>query len=267
MSLKKKLIYSLIILFLLITPAYLYAKSDDEQEIEDIDVTKVEKQDKDEELKQKREEEKQKLKEKKEELKAKREEIKEELKTKKEELKQAFEERKEELKKIREEAREKFSEEREDFEDRLTEIKDKKKQAIVERVDSKITTLNNKHTDRFNALLEKLSSILDRIESKADELEGEGANISSVDVAVQIARDAIAAAQREITEQAGKDYIIVIDSESNLGNVVSSAFKEFREDMEALKDSIKVARDAVHEAAKTLKDLIKSSNTTDESAE
>ena len=55
MSLKKKLIYLFIIFFLFITPAYLFAKSDDEGEIEDIDVTKVEKQDKSEEFKQKRE--------------------------------------------------------------------------------------------------------------------------------------------------------------------------------------------------------------------
>lgn len=267
MALKKKFIYLLVILFLFITPTYLLATSDDEENIEDIDVTKVEKQDKNEELKQKREEEKQKLKEEKEKLKTEREEKKEEIKTKREEVKQTFEERKEELKKIREEAKENFAIKREEFKNQLQEIKDSKKKAIVERVDNKITTLNQKHTDRFNTLLEKLNSILDRISSKADELKGKGVDISSVDVTVQIAKDAIGVAQREITEQAGKDYIIEIDSESSLGNVVSSAFKEFREDMETLRGSIKVARDAVHEAAKTLKDLIKSSNTTDESTE
>src|SRR3990167_10910680 len=100
MHIKKKVTYFLIILFLIATQTYLLAKSDDEQEPENIDVTKVEKQ---------------RLKEKKEELKTEREELKEEVKTKREE-------RKEELKKIREEAKEKFSEEREDFEDRLSDI-------------------------------------------------------------------------------------------------------------------------------------------------
>lgn len=260
MFIKGKLVYLFIILFLLITPTYLFAKSEDEQEIKDIDVTKVEKQDRNEEIKRKREEEKQKLKEKKEESKTK-------IETFKEERKQTFEERKEELKKIREEAKEKFAIKREEFKNQLEEIKDNKKKIIVERVDNKITTLNKKHTDRFNTLLEKLKTILERISSKAEELKLKGVNVSSVDINTQKAYELISSAQSKITEQAGKDYVIEIDTESNLGEVVSASFKEFRADMETLRDSIKIARDAVQEAAKILKDLINSSNISDESTE
>ena len=211
MSLKKKLIYLLIIFSLFVIPLLTYAQTDDQ--VEDINVTQVEKRN------------------------------------------------------IRQNVKERVTIKREEFKEKLQDLKDKKKKGIVERVDNKITTLNKKHTNRFNKLLKKLSSILDRIESKVDELEGEGTDVSTVGVEVQIARDAIGVAQREITEQAGKDYVIEINTESNLGEVVSSAFKEFRDNMKVLQDSVKVARDAVHEAAKTLKDLIKSSNTTDESAE
>jgi len=171
------------------------------------------------------------------------------------------------LKQKRQEAKEKFATKREEFKTKLLEIKNKNKQLIVERIDKRITALNKKHTDRFNSLLEKLSSILDRIETKSSELESGGVNVTTLSVAIQNARDAIDVAQTEVESQAGKDYIIVINTESNLGEVVSSAFKEFRDDMKALQDSVKVARDAVKNAANTLKDLIKSSNTTDESAE
>lgn len=149
---------------------------------------------------------------------------------------------------------------RQEYKQRLSEIRDKKKAAILERIDNKITTLNKKHTDRFNKLLEKLTSILSRIETKADDIKTDGVNVSTVDVAVQNAKDAIAVAQREITEQSGKDYVIEIDEENNLGSVVSSALNEFRKDMAIIRDSVKVARDAVFEAAKTLREVVKNSN-------
>lgn len=149
---------------------------------------------------------------------------------------------------------------RQEYKQRLSEIRDKKKSAILERIDNKITTLNKKHTDRFNKLLEKLTSILSRIEAKADELETDRVNVSTVDVAVQNAKDAIAVAQREITEQSEKDYVIELDEENNLGSVVSSALNEFRKDMAIIRDSVKVSRDVVFEAAKTLREVIKNSN-------
>jgi len=165
-----------------------------------------------------------------------------------------------ELSNLKSQIKERNTTKRQEYKQRLSEIRDKKKSAILERIDNKITTLNKKHTDRFNKLLEKLTSILSRIEAKADDIETDGVNVSTVDVAVQNAKDAIAIAQREITEQSEKENVIEIDEENNLGSVVSSALNEFRKDMAIIRDSVKVVRDAVFEAAKTLREVIKSSN-------
>ena len=204
MYLKKKLFFLLIIFSLFLLPTFIIAQTEDE--IEDINVTQVQKRN------------------------------------------------------IKSQIKERNTTKRQEYKQRLSEIRDKKKSAILERIDNKITTLNKKHTDRFNKLLEKLTSILSRIEAKADDIETDGVNVSTVDVAVQNAKDAIAIAQREITEQTGKDYVIEIDEENNLGSVVSSALNEFRKDMAIIRDSVKVVRDAVFEAAKTLREVIKSSN-------
>ncbi len=163
--------------------------------------------------------------------------------------------------------REQITIKRQEFKTRALEIRDKNKQEIVKRIDNRITTLNKKHTERFTKLLDKLSSILDRIEVKSTELENEEVNVSEVDVLVQIARDAIEVAQNEVESQASKDYVIELDSESNLGQVVSAAFNEFKDDMAVVRDSVKVARDAVHEAAIAIKELIRISNAEDGSAE
>jgi len=204
MHIKKKLFFLLLIISFFIVPLLTYAQ--DDVEIEDVNVTQVQKRN------------------------------------------------------VRQNVKERKITNREEFKTRIAKIKDTKKQAIVEKIDNQIAVLNKKHTDRFNKLLEKLTSILSRIETKTDELETDGVNVSTVDVAVQIARDAISVAQREILDQAGKDYVIEIDTESNLREVVSSGFKEFRGDMEILRDSIKVVRDAVYEAAKTLREVVKNSN-------
>ena len=204
MYLKKKLFFLLIIFSLFLLPTFIIAQTEDE--IEDINVTQVQKRN------------------------------------------------------IKSQIKERNTTKRQEYKQRLSEIRDKKKSAILERIDNKITTLNKKHTDRFNKLLEKLTSILSRIEAKADDIETDGVNVSTVDVAVQNAKDAIAIAQREITEQSEKEYVIEIDEENNLGSVVSSALNEFRKDMAIIRDSVKVVRDAVFEAAKTLREVIKSSN-------
>ncbi len=204
MYLKKKLFFLLIIFSLFLLPTFIIAQTEDE--IEDINVTQVQKRN------------------------------------------------------IKSQIKERNITKRQEYKQRLSEIRDKKKSAILERIDNKITTLNKKHTDRFNKLLEKLTSILSRIEAKADDIETDGVNVSTVDVAVQNAKDAIAIAQREITEQSEKEYVIEIDEENNLGSVVSSALNEFRKDMAIIRDSVKVVRDAVFEAAKTLREVIKSSN-------
>src|SRR3990167_4664409 len=204
MHIKKKLFFLLLIISFFIVPLLTYAQ--DDVEIEDVNVTQVQKRN------------------------------------------------------VRQNVKERKITNREEFKTRIAKIKDTKKQAIVEKIDNQIAVLNKKHTDRFNKLLEKLTSILSRIETKTDELETDGVNVSTVDVAVQIARDAISVAQREILDQAGKDYVIEIDTESNLREVVYSGFKEFRGDMEILRDSIKVVRDAVYEAAKTLREVVKNSN-------
>ena len=204
MYLKKKLFFLLIIFSLFLLPTFIIAQTEDE--IEDINVTQVQKRN------------------------------------------------------IKSQIKERNTTKRQEYKQRLSEIRDKKKSAILERIDNKITTLNKKHTDRFNKLLEKLTSILSRIEAKADDIETDGVNVSTVDVAVQNAKDAIAIAQREITEQSEKENVIEIDEENNLGSVVSSALNEFRKDMAIIRDSVKVVRDAVFEAAKTLREVIKSSN-------
>ena len=95
-----------------------------------------------------------------------------------------------------------------------------------------------------------------KIENKADELASQGKEVSEVISAISKAKDAIAAAQAAVTDQAGKSYVITIENEENLGENVSQTVQEFKEDVKLVFEKVKDAREAVKEAFQKLKGLI-----------
>lgn len=158
-------------------------------------------------------------------------------------------------------------EKRQTFKENASEIKDIRKQAIVEKIDKQISTLNTKHTNRFKKLLDKLSSILDRIEKRAVRVEDEGADIKDVTLAISNARSTITEAIEILNNQADKDYVIELTDDQNLGQTVSAAFQKFKDEMAALRDLVKEARDDVKDAHNALQLVIKSSNSENGSKE
>ncbi|MFH1827561.1 MAG: hypothetical protein ABH812_04035 [bacterium] len=244
MATKRNLLYLLIIFIFLSSISYVKAQSNKNSPTVSSEM-KMMKEERIQELEAKREKLKQKVQERTEELKQKREETQQEIKTRKEEMKQK----------------------KEEFKNKIKEIKDNKKKTIVERVDNKISSLNKKHTDRFTKLVDKLNSILLRVEDKKDELKAKGIDVVNLEPLIQTAKDSISNAEKEISAQMEKDYVVEIDIENNLGSVVSTTFKEFKDDISQVHDSIKTAKEAVQESANALKELIVSSTLNDGSTE
>lgn len=149
----------------------------------------------------------------------------------------------------RKEAKEEFAKEREAFKTNLKEITDEKKQEIVERVDSHIRKMNEKITEKLAEHLDRISGIIDRIEEKAAESEGDA---KAVDDAVIVAREAVETAQRAVSDQAGKEYIIEITDEGNLRADVKSVVTQFRTDIKATVELVKEARQKTIDAARAL---------------
>ena len=145
--------------------------------------------------------------------------------------------------------REERKENREEFKAKLAELKDENKKEVVERIDTRLTTLNTNMTDHFNKVLARLTEILNKIETRTNTAKTNGKDTSAVEAAIVSARTAISTAQAAVTTQKGKTYVITINTESTLRSDVSTVVQSLRTDLKALKEVVQSARKAVISAA------------------
>lgn len=161
-----------------------------------------------------------------------------------------------EIKEKRQEAHDRFKKAREQFKERLASITAEKKRIVVERIDTKMTSMNTRRTDHMADVLDKLSGVLARIENKAASASAAGIDTSIVDDAIQAAHDAIAAARAAVTAQAGKDYVITLGDETGIrnavGQTVSGLQKDLRDTHKLIVDAKQVVMKAAKELAKTV---------------
>lgn len=169
---------------------------------------------------------------------------------------------KDEIKTKRMEAIAEMKTAREEFRAALQTISDQRKKAIVERIDTRLTTANEKYTDKMADNLEKLSSILDRISSKAASLKTEGKDTTTLDAAIEAAQAKITSAKTAVSTQASKEYVITITDEATLGATISPIVTQFRTDIGQAHQSVIDAKEAVVLAAKEIKALVSVTPTT-----
>lgn len=172
-------------------------------------------------------------------------------------LEEARQERKvasEEARLAREEAKEKAKEIREEFKVRLEALKDEKKKMTVEHIDERLARLNEKWTNHFNKKLTRLAEILAKIQGRTEALGAEGVDVAEVNAAIVEAEAAINTAQDAVNTQAGKTYIIEITDEENLGENVSQAIHALKADIKVVREEVRTAKQAVHDAFKALKE-------------
>lgn len=144
------------------------------------------------------------------------------------------------------------SQKRLQFQERLTAIKDAEKQAIIEKIDQNITTLNASETAKLNEKINKISNVLDRISSEAAQLKAEGANTVALDNTIKSANVAINNAQTAVNTQSQKEYVITIGTERTLKTNTGATVSQFRNDMRTTRQSVIAARSAVVRSATEL---------------
>lgn len=161
-----------------------------------------------------------------------------------------------ELQQQRKKARELFREKREEFKTRLQELKDVRKKTLVERIDTRITTMNTNRTNHFLDVLERLEVILDRIRDKAETAKTNGKDTSELEAAITAASDALSLARSAVAAQAGKEYIIDASSEAGLKNNVGKIISQLRIDLSSTHKAVINAKQAVRKAATELAKLV-----------
>ncbi len=121
---------------------------------------------------------------------------------------------------------------------RLSEFRDKKKTALVEKINNSLNTVNDKQTASMQKHLEKMDELLTKLEERVNNKAAEGKDISSASSALALSATQIATAKSAVSVQADKDYAIDVSTES------------------AVRADAKTARDALHADLKQVRQLV-----------
>lgn len=141
---------------------------------------------------------------------------------------------------------------KEEFKTRLQTIRDERKKATVERIDTKIANMNKNHTERFVTVLNKLQSVLDRVSQKTAQARTNDKDTTSAEAAIASAQAAIEAANAAVSAQAAKSYAIQISNEATLRNSVGTTTSQFRKDLKDVHKTVVEAKQAVQKALSEL---------------
>lgn len=141
---------------------------------------------------------------------------------------------------------------KEEFKTRVQAIKDQKKKAAVERINTKIVNQNKAVTNRLSAVLTKLQSVLDRISQKAQDAKAAGKNTAALSTAISNAQTALDAAKAAVSNQAAKEYTLSIANEGTLRSTVGTTVSGFRKDLRDVHKTVVDAKQAVQNALSEL---------------
>lgn len=126
---------------------------------------------------------------------------------------------------------------REEFKAKIETLKDQRKKVLVERIDTKLSTVNAKHTDRFTEVLSKLQQLLDKVSAQATD--------AKVLADIKIVQAAIDTAKTAVETQAAKTYTATITDETTLRNNVGTTTSQLRQDLMATHKLVVAAKQAV----------------------
>lgn len=158
---------------------------------------------------------------------------------------------KEELKKQMLENREKT---KTNIRTQFNEIKDEQKLIRMERIEESLNKINARRSDHFTRVLERLGAILVKLETHTATLAAEGKDITGAQSAIAKAKTEIANATAAVSTQKNKVYNVPDGTqETALKSNYGQLFKSLQEDLRAVWENIKTAKDAVFAVLKQLR--------------
>jgi len=126
---------------------------------------------------------------------------------------------------------------------RVEAIRDENKQKIAEYINQQLERIQDQAVKHFNNILEQLTKLLEKIKTR----------VAAVDISA--AKAAIANAQSAVDGLADNVYLIEFTDESGLRVGASSAKTKLRADIKAVREKVRLARQAVVDVLKAAKAL------------
>lgn len=184
------------------------------------------------------------------EFQAKQGAIRAELKTRQEEFRKTFEAK-------REEAKQQLETRREEFKKSIETVRDERKKQVAERIFSDVNSLNAKAVENLKKATDQIEEVLNRVFSRAEKAAANGNDIIGVTAAGESAKTAIREARAAIETQVSKTYSVAVSSEEILRANLKQIRDQLHFNLEAVKNKVKAARDAVRVTAVTLAQIPK----------
>lgn len=158
-------------------------------------------------------------------------------------LRQAFQQDKEafreQVSQMRQEVQSKIQAEKAALKEQLQKIKDVRKQQVVENINDKIVSINEKYTGKWSDSLDKMQTNLTALQAKATSTS------AGVQTDITAAQTAITVAKTAVSAQAGKTYSIQVVSDATLRTTVGQTVTEFRTDLLGVQKQVMAAHTAI----------------------
>ena len=124
-----------------------------------------------------------------------------------------------------------------EFKANLEKIKDVRKKALVEKIDTKISEINDRLTKRFLATLVSIQGFLDKIKQSTTD--------ASTLASIAAAQSAVDTARSAVEIQAAKTYTMEITDDTTLRANAGATVSQFRKDMTTTYQLVLGAKQAV----------------------
>ena len=131
-------------------------------------------------------------------------------------------------------------------------LQDQKKAQTVERIYGNLNWLNDQIVTRLLAKIDQIEEVLERVKSRTDKAEESGLEVKLVREKIALAQEAIKDARESTQRQAEKVYEITISDEATLRTDIKPVRDQLQNDLEALRQEVIGAREAVRKAVNAL---------------
>jgi hypothetical protein len=141
------------------------------------------------------------------------------------------------------------------FLQKLETLSDDRKASIAAKIDTKLSTINERRTDKMSQALSKLTEILNRLIDRTNTAKTAGQNTSAVETAINKAKASITAAEAAVAAQKAKTYTASFTNEDALGSSFGTVFTQLQTDLQTTYNAIKTAKTDVKQVASELRKL------------
>jgi hypothetical protein len=138
---------------------------------------------------------------------------------------------------------------------KLATLKDLRKKSVVERINSKLATVNETRTGRMSDALARMTERISRVEELGEVQRSSGKDMAAFDQAVADAKDAISEAQAAVDTQKAKDYTLTLTTEPMLKVNVGQTVKTAQTDLRTTHATVVAAKKALVAAVRELAKL------------